>query len=288
MITEKEEQILVFEAKQPLQKTVRNPPKIKDRKGDLTWLAVSQLQIDRRYQRNTSNRKIVEMARNWSWVACGAIVVALRGDCSWWVVDGQHRTAAARMRGDIEMLPCVTFEMDDTPAEAQAFHDTNANRKMPTMVNKFNALLHAGNHLAEDVQQMISRTGHRIGDGNSGPFSVSCASALMQGMEDNPSAMRIVWPVIADLCRGRKVLHNIVTGMVYLERKLVKGQSLGDRRWHDRIVQVGYDKIVDSIRRAAAFRQNQGHISCAIGISEAVNHGLKIRLEHTILITDKD
>jgi hypothetical protein len=264
---------------------IRNPV-VKDQPGELNWLKVAELQIDRRYQRNVSQKKVVEMARRWSWIACGAITVALRGDCSWWVIDGQHRVAAAQMRGDIDLIPCIMFEMDDTPAEAQAFVDTNTNRKMPTVVNKFNALLHAGDRIAEDVQEMISRTGHRVGDPNSGPLYVSCAAALMNGMQENGSAMRIVWPVVAELCRGKRVTQNIVQGMMHLERKLKADQSFSDKRWRDRILQVGYEKINESISRAGAFRQSHGPVSSAIGIAEAINHGLRVKLVHSIQLGD--
>ena len=78
------------------------------------------------YQREASKTKVLELASNWSWIACGALIVADR-DGVYWVADGQHRKLAADKRSDIKELPCMVFTV--ATREAVAAASTTARRK---------------------------------------------------------------------------------------------------------------------------------------------------------------
>jgi hypothetical protein len=51
-----------------------------------------------------SQALIRQIARHWDWDLCLPLVVSRRADGSLYVIDGQHRLAAARIRGDIDHL----------------------------------------------------------------------------------------------------------------------------------------------------------------------------------------
>lgn len=51
---------------------------MQDNKGELRWINKMDVQVDYSYQRNTNEIKLKNIARDWSWIACGAIVVANR------------------------------------------------------------------------------------------------------------------------------------------------------------------------------------------------------------------
>jgi ParB-like chromosome segregation protein Spo0J len=65
----------------------------------------------------------------WDWSLCQPLAVAKRDDGGLMVVDGQHRLEAARLRGDIEDLPCVVTAYRNAGDEAAAFVALNQQRR---------------------------------------------------------------------------------------------------------------------------------------------------------------
>src|ERR1700686_676187 len=120
--------------------------KMRDRPGELCEINKRDLKIDIAYQRSLKRARVLDMAQDWSWVACGAVVVALRQPGEWFVVDGQHRVAAALLRSDIERIPCIAYAAEDLRQEAQGFIDTNTKRGSMTLADRFKALIITKDH----------------------------------------------------------------------------------------------------------------------------------------------
>lgn len=99
----------------------------------LQWCRLDQLQVDDAYQRSIdtpgSQSMIRTIARNWNWDLCQPLFVARRSDTRLYVVDGQHRLAAARMRSDIDQLPCIVSLTDGPAQEASLFSEFNRHRR---------------------------------------------------------------------------------------------------------------------------------------------------------------
>jgi hypothetical protein len=138
---------------------VGNPP-------SLEWLALGQLQVDPAYQRATdghlSRRIIVGMVKFWDWKLCQPLVVTRRADNSLFVLDGQHRLAGARERGDIPHLPCVVIPAISAEEEAAAFVNLNTARQKLSQADIFVGMLAAGNAEAVLVEQIMRETGWRM------------------------------------------------------------------------------------------------------------------------------
>jgi hypothetical protein len=109
----------------------------------LQYCAAEQLCVDERYQRsleaNQSIRLIRRIAANWDWGLCQPLYVARRSDGKLYVVDGQHRWAAAKLRGDVWQLPCVVRSFASTEEEAAAFVALNQERTPLTALQIFRA-----------------------------------------------------------------------------------------------------------------------------------------------------
>lgn len=135
-----------------------NPPV--GRPPVLEWLAPNELAVDDSYQRSleadTSQTLIRRIAQFWDWGLCQPINVARRADGSLWIVDGQHRRAAAIVRGDIPHLPCVVQAFRDKSDEAAAFVALNKQRRALGAVDVFKASLAAGDEDALAVMQIIT------------------------------------------------------------------------------------------------------------------------------------
>lgn len=132
----------------------------------LQFCMVDQLLVDPLYQREIDTRQshtlINRIARGWDWRLYQPLVVARRTDGSLYVVDGQHRHAAARIRGDIVQLPCVVTDYGDPRAEASAFVELNQQRKPLSKLNLFKAALASQDADALAIDAIVTRAGMRI------------------------------------------------------------------------------------------------------------------------------
>ena len=127
---------------------------VQDAPGEMRLLHKDMLQIHPAYQRDLVPQKVSEISAAWSWVALGALVVGERGG-EFWVIDGQHRAAAAKRRSDITHLPCVVFKTADVKQEARGFLTIQTMRKPVTAVAKQKAMVTAGDEVAGFVQQTV-------------------------------------------------------------------------------------------------------------------------------------
>ncbi|MBB3034032.1 ParB/RepB/Spo0J family partition protein [Alteriqipengyuania lutimaris] len=111
----------------------------------LQFLQPSELSIDGSYQRSIesgeSKALIRRIAQHWNWDLCQPLVVARRPDQGLYVIDGQHRLAAARMRGDILQLPCVVVDSSGAEDEAASFVHLNQQRRPLGPLDLFKAAL---------------------------------------------------------------------------------------------------------------------------------------------------
>jgi hypothetical protein len=129
----------------------------------LEWVPVGGIGVDPAYQRSTDNELsqtlIRKIARFWDWNLCQPLSLTRRADGSLWAVDGQHRLAAAKLRGDIPHLPCVVARYATSADEASAFVALNRQRKPLTAVDLFKAALAAGDEQAHQVMNAITGAG---------------------------------------------------------------------------------------------------------------------------------
>lgn len=139
---------------------------IKGRRPVLQNCRIPELEIDPEYQRTIERRcsqaLIRRIARDWDWRLCRPLVVARRrdgGEERFFVVDGQHRLAAARLRGDLYDLPCTVVEYADPAEEAAAFVALNQQRRPLGPIDLFKADLAAGDEETRAVIAAIEAAG---------------------------------------------------------------------------------------------------------------------------------
>lgn len=110
--------------------------------GKLEIVPVDQLHIDRSYQREVSMDLVQRIAEKWDPVSAGPIVVSRRTDGNLYVVNGQHRYAAAQLAGETEMVAQVIEGLDrDTEAELRLRGNT---RRSDRSLERFRAQVVAG------------------------------------------------------------------------------------------------------------------------------------------------
>ena len=109
----------------------------------LQYLPPAELRIDASYQRSldasASRALIRKIAQFWNWDLCQPLVVSRRDGSEFYVIDGQHRLAAARLRPDIGQLPCVVVEYTSSADEAASFVHLNQQRRPLNVLDVFKA-----------------------------------------------------------------------------------------------------------------------------------------------------
>jgi hypothetical protein len=132
----------------------------------LEWLAIDQLLIDDSYQRQVdtgqSQTLIRRIAQFWDWGLCQPLAVSRRPNGALLIVDGQHRASAAKLRCDIQHLPCVITSYASAGDEAAAFVALNQQRRPLNSLDLFKAALAANDAEATAIMRAITDAGLRL------------------------------------------------------------------------------------------------------------------------------
>lgn len=156
----------------------------------LQYALPSQLQIDPEYQRSIDNGPsqalIRKIATYWNWALCLPLVVSRRADGGMYVIDGQHRLEAAKLRRDIAQLPCVIVDMADRGDEAAAFVHLNQQRRPLGKLDIFKAAVSSGDTQASAIAAALREAGLSVA-----PHLT--ANAWKPGMVGNIAGIEAAW-----------------------------------------------------------------------------------------------
>lgn len=132
----------------------------------LSWMALSALVVDPRYQRTTgsvrSRANIRQIAEAFTWAKFQPVTVTPAAIGAYAVIDGQHRIEAARMRPDITMVPCWIVSAPEVRAQARAFVGINRDRVAPTPIQMHHAAVAAGDPDALHITEVCAKAGVTI------------------------------------------------------------------------------------------------------------------------------
>ena len=181
------------------QKSAANPPATTERKSasaskfptpigrppSIENRVPGELEIDDTYQRSIdtgpSRALIDRIARGWDWRMCLPLVVSNRSGVLY-VIDGQHRLAAAKLRGDIPFLPCCVAVFDSVADEAALFVAMNRARRAINRLDDFHAAQAGGDADAQAIAALIESVGFTVsrktGSGAWAPGEVAFTSAI--------------------------------------------------------------------------------------------------------------
>lgn len=135
-------------------------------KPRLHWIAIANLRVDPRYQRDLegvkSAKNIIDIAANFSWKKFAPCVVAETEPDSgiFAIIDGQHRTTAAALRGRRD-VPCLIVDAD-VREQARAFAAINGNVTAVSTLQMHAARVAAGEEEAGAVDEACAAGGVAI------------------------------------------------------------------------------------------------------------------------------
>lgn len=128
-----------------------------NKKQYFTSLPVSVLNVDNSYQKPLSMAHVKKITKNFDPMGVGQIHVSKRSDGTYWVFDGQHRTAAYRELG-IENINCIVYEGLTIEEESKGYVFYN-NTMQQTQLQKFKAELLAGVPEAIKINNIVKSLG---------------------------------------------------------------------------------------------------------------------------------
>ena len=260
-----------------VDKAARYGWSIKDQPGRLMMLDKAALEVDDSYQRSATQDKVKRIAAEWSWVACGALVVADRGDGRFFVIDGQHRALAALKLSAVRQLPCVVFQTEGSREEAGGFLRANRDRKPMTAVQAFAAMVTAGDKDAVFVRHLLEENGMAVASGGASQSAFKATGTLLKIARDSHDAARKVLSASIAACSGGAVHNDVMRGLWWIYSRMDDAKAF--ERMNPRLSAVGRDEILRSIAAAKAFQGVGGEKVCGEGILKAYNFRLKRKLD---------
>lgn len=248
---------------------------VKDEPGRFGMLNKGLLQVSPAYQRNLVESKAVSMASAWSWFACGTIIVGKRNGV-FWVIDGQHRVAAAKRRSDIKTLPCLVFESDSIAQEAQGFLDANTARRPVFSTDKYRAALAADDAIAVKFNGICSRLNIRVIGTTNKARDLKCIAWALSRTKEDATAFETVLGVAIDIS-GSVSLHEKVLGSLWYIHKNAD-VDLTDLRLRARLKKIGAVGIMKAADKAVEYHEKRGQRIWAEGVMKEVNKNLQNKI----------
>jgi len=224
------------------------------------------------------------LVRHWTWVGCGTLTVALRPDLVWVVMAGQHRLAAAMRMDWVDLLPCLVFELDSLTEEALGFLASSDAHAVAT-VDKFKAMVLAGERHALVVQDMVSSIGRNV-SGAAGATTLACIGQILSCVRTDEAAIKRIWPVLGELCSGQVISGEIIKALFFLETHQSPGVSLSQPRWRQKIISTGLSKLVERMQASATHYGNRHARALSEGCGLLLNHGARTHKLHIVGVTE--
>lgn len=148
-------------------------------------VSLDSLRVDRSYQREPSQDLIETIAREWDVVASELVLVSDRGarddgNGGLWLVNGQHRSLAARKRGDDTIWArVVDLSKLEDPAQVEAALRLKLNVKLGDRpLERFKAQIRSGDEDSLDVVRILARFDTEINPVPSSDTGINCVSTV--------------------------------------------------------------------------------------------------------------
>lgn len=245
--------------------------------GSFCMIRVDKLVIpEEEYQRKqVTGRKVKKIADSFDWACFGCLTVVRREDGSLMVVDGGHRLRGARLRGDVDRVPCMVFNIQDISEEARLFLNINESQTKTSAEQHFVAGRIAQNPAALIAADILASKGFEV-QPNKGRITgeFSAIGTLMNFVDKSPDDARRVFDISVSICDGKAPTAHILRGVWYIA--VVKSTDL-DRVAISKLRELGAKVIHRQIAQSQALLGTSGEKAYAHAILTLANKNRRAR-----------
>ena len=160
--------------------------------GEIEIVELAKLRIDPLYQRDLIADFVEAMADNWDIVTAGTIVVSRRPNGDLYIVDGQHRSAAAVRAGETHILAQV---LSEPSAEEEARLRLKGNFKRTDRIYEvFRARIAAGDPKARKIKRILKDLDTQINYSPTGESGINAVAAVEKlfDLDDGVTLIKIL------------------------------------------------------------------------------------------------
>ena len=125
-------------------------------------IPLKEMIVDSEYQGHVNEILVEKISKNWKDSAAGAIILNLREDNTYAVLDGQHRVLAAQKRGVTE-LNALVFIGKSRQEEAELFVQLNFKHNVRPF-DRFRANLMAGKIVEKNIVAILRELGLKLSE----------------------------------------------------------------------------------------------------------------------------
>lgn len=180
------------------------------------FIGCERLAVDRSYQRGTqsdsSQRLINQIAAKWDWRLCTPLLIASR-DGALYIIDGQHRWEAAKLRGDIQFMPCAVGNYSGSAEEAALFVAANRHRVTVSRMDMWRAALACGDEATVAIDLLVREAGLAIARSTHyatlKPNELLCTKGLYTAFRlHGPQRLSATLNQLGEAFRGQVMSHS--------------------------------------------------------------------------------
>jgi hypothetical protein len=147
------------------------------------FIGVERLLIDRSYQRGTQSKNSQRLIGDRREMGLAAVHSAAgrERDGGLYIIDGQHRWEAAKLRGDIQFMPCAVGNYTGSAEEAALFVAANRHRVRVNPMDMWRAAVAAGDEATVTLDRLVTAAGLSIARTPQHQAAAARRAALHQG-----------------------------------------------------------------------------------------------------------
>jgi hypothetical protein len=254
-----------------------------ERQRQLQVVTIDDLKVDHTYQREL-NQGLVEKILDgrgggYDLVAADVITASRRSTGELFIINGQHRAAAAKLSGETEMLAFV-YEGLTVKQEADMRLKSNT-RRGDSSLERFWAQVAAGDEESLGLKDLVEQVGGKINRTPNGHSGINAVSALENMYAENPDLLTWMLQAI-EQAYGSLDGDNVTVPHLRGFYWFLKVHE-GEYHWKSLIERAGQHGPEDLLRKARSHKAVAGGadwLNVYRALLEVYNHR---RMEHTRL-----
>ncbi|NCC47398.1 MAG: hypothetical protein EOM16_10305 [Bacteroidia bacterium] len=240
--------------------------------GSYGFVHKRDINVDMTYQRHPKISSVRRISREWNWESLGVLYVGKRIDGRFYIIDGQHRLAAALNRSDVELLPCIIYQSSGPRFEAKMFLEINRKSRRVSPNETFKTNLVIGDPISTAIKRVADDLGIHVKEksGGSSPRKISCIDTIVSAWKTNPTAAEKCFRLASAIAIDTAITKDLFLGLFTLNKKL---EAIEDEvfNYSQRLIQAGHAEIMLSIRKYNTLLNKGGENTYASGILSVIN-----------------